>query len=243
MESEVRIARHIQESLLPRTFPPFPDHPELSLFASNIPAKEVAGDFYDFFFIDEERLVLTIADVSGKGIPAALFMAVCRTLLKDVCLEVDDPAIALARVNRALCQDNDACMFVTLYLAYYEVATGRLTFANAGHEEALLLDPSGSAKPFGRMGDIALGVVCDQSYRRGEVRLARGETLFLYTDGVHEAFSPAAEPYGRKRLGRLLSKAHHLPVEELAGAVLTDLATFQQDRQHDDITLLVLRRA
>ena len=242
VESEIMIARRIQESLLPRTFPPFPDRKEFHLHAVNVPAREVGGDFFDFFFVTEDRLALIIADVSGKGIPAALFMAVSRTILKNICTQEQDPAQALDKANFVLCQDNDACMFVTLFLAYFDVKTGRLLYANAGHNGPLLLKPDGSCESFGLLKNMALGIEEEYPYQRGEKQLAGGETLIFYTDGITEALSPQGELFGEKRFVQLLKKHRGLPLVDMTERIVEALGEYQKGHQFDDITLMLLRR-
>ncbi len=243
VESEVRIARQIQESLLPRSFPPFPNRREFDLFAFNLGAKEVAGDFYDFFLVDENTLALVIADVSGKGIPAALFMAVSRTVLKNICAGETDPGRALTRTNNSLCRDNDACMFVTLILGYYDILSGRLSFANAGHDEMLLVKADGTIRPVGKLDGIALGIMEDREYRSGEFTIEPGDSLVFYTDGITEATSPENELFGRERLETLLKETAGRTAEEICALIRKAADDFQQGVQFDDITVMVLKRA
>jgi sigma-B regulation protein RsbU (phosphoserine phosphatase) len=242
VESELRIARQIQESLLPRIFPPFPDREEFGLLARNIPAKEVAGDFYDFFFLDTNQLALIIADVSGKGISAGLFMAVTRTLLKTVCQKGVRPGDALERANAILCQDNDACMFTTLFLGIYDVQTGRMTYANAGHNTPVIVHPDGSHDELAHYNDMALGIFEEQMYHEASVDIQSNDTLVMYTDGVTEATSPQKELYGEERLFSLLGHYTHAPLSTLLNELDNSLQEFQQGNQFDDITLLILRR-
>ncbi len=242
VESEIKIARRIQESLLPRSFPPFPDRGEFDLFAVNLAAKEVAGDFYDFFMLDDDRIALVIADVSGKGVPAALFMAVTRTLLKNICVRQPDPARALFEANNALCEDNENSMFVTLILGSYNLATGTFEFANAGHDELLILKPDGTIRPFGLLEDIALGVLPDHKYAKSDAALEVGDALVFYTDGVTEALSPARELFGRERLEKILKEKAGRPAEEICRRIREAVMDFQEGGQFDDVTVMVLRR-
>lgn len=242
IESELRIARQIQESLLPRIFPPFPDRKEFDLFAKNIPAKEVAGDFYDFFFIDEDKLALIIADVSGKGTPAALFMAVTRTLMKIACQKGVSPAEALEKANVILSEDNDACMFTTLFLAIYDVNTGRFACANAGHNPPIILSQNGDYRILESFKNIILGINPEHNYKESEAHLDVGESLVLYTDGVTEAIAPDNSLYGEERfIERLIANASD-SIETIVQEVVEALGTFQDGNQADDITMLLLRR-
>jgi len=243
VESEVRIARQIQESLLPHSFPPFPDRTEFDLFAVNLAAKEVAGDFYDFFLVDDDKLALVIADVSGKGIPAALFMAVSRTVIKNVCSRETDPGRALTLANRSICQDNEACMFVTLILGCYRISTGEFTFANAGHDEMLLVGEDGTVEPFGLMRGTAVGIVENEVYRSGGRKIEPGQTLVFYTDGVTEATSSENELFGRERLEKILRDNAGRSAREICDRVREAVTEFQQGKQFDDVTVMVLKRS
>lgn len=243
VESEVRIARQIQESLLPHSFPPFPDRPEFELFALNLAAKEVAGDFYDFFLMDDDRLALVIADVSGKGIPAALFMAVSRTVIKNICGRETDPGRALTAANDSIYQDNEACMFVTLILGCYRISTGEYTFANAGHDEMLLIKEDGTVEPFGLMGGTAVGIVGDEVYQSGRWMIEVGQILVFYTDGVTEATSPENELFGRERLEQLLRENAGRSAREICDRIREAVTEFQRGVQFDDVTVMVLKRS
>jgi len=241
MVSEMRIARQIQESLLPHSFPPFPERNEFSLFAKNLPAREVAGDFYDFFFVGPQRLALIMGDVSGKGVHAALFMAITRTLLRNVCPNQPDPARALDEVNLTLCKDNDMSMFVTLFLAYYDVNLGSLVYANAGHLEPLAVGGDAVCRLLPRLGDVPLGVVPGHRFHKAETRLAPGELLFTFTDGIVEAVSPQEELFGDDRLHELLCGMCSRQVDAVCQEILDQVERFQEGERADDITILALR--
>ncbi|MFH1136524.1 MAG: SpoIIE family protein phosphatase [Pseudomonadota bacterium] len=242
IESELNIASQIQKSNLPSTFPPFPNHCEFDLFAVMQPAREVGGDFYDFFFINDNTLALVIADVSGKGVPAALFMMVSRTLIKSIARQGKSPAQALAEANDLLCQGNDAAMFVTVFLGFYDIYSGRMTFANGGHNPALILKADGRVRTFAKAKGVALGFMPDLEYQTGEEELEPGDALVLYTDGVTEAFSPREEMFGEERFKELLGTMAKTHPQELCQKVVLVLDDFQKERQFDDITLLSLRR-
>ena len=241
-ESEVRIAGEIQKSLLPRTFPPFPDRGEFDLHATLQPAKDVAGDFYDFFFTDDHRLVVIMADVSGKGIPAALLMTASRTLLRNICFRQPDPARALEEANNLLCQENEMSMFVTVFLGYYDVRSGDLTYASAGHNDAILLKPGGAAETFGKERGTPLGVVPEMSYPKGRRAVAPGEIVVLYTDGVTEAQAPNQELFGEERFLAYLQANAASPIMQMVDDLMPVLDRFQRGQQFDDTTLLMLRR-
>lgn len=242
VESELRIARQIQESLLPRVFPPFPERKEFDLYAKNIPAKDVAGDFYDFFFIDEYKLVIIIADVSGKGVSAGLFMAVTRTLLKIVCEKGVGPAEALEKANIVLCKDNDACMFTTLFIAIYDVKSGKFQYTNAGHNPPIILSKDGSYRFLKSFNDMALGIDETHKFEEGKINLDVGSSLILYTDGVTEATSPDNNLYGEEKFINILTSNVSSSIESMMEKIEQDLQSFQEGQQFDDITMLFLRR-
>ncbi len=240
--SELRIASDIQKSILPRTFPPFPDRADFDLYAETIPAKEMGGDFYDFFLIDRDRLGLVIADVSGKGVPAAIFMAVSRTMLKATAMLGVDPAECLRRVNNLLCPDNESAMFVTVFYGILNTGTGELEYGNAGHNPPYLLSAQESVALLENPGGMALGVIQDSPYRAKRLRLRPGEGLFLYTDGVTEAMDAQGVLFTDARLkhllGRILAGSPSAMVRDTVDAVRQHAAG---EAQADDITLLVVR--
>ncbi|MBR1579265.1 MAG: SpoIIE family protein phosphatase [Selenomonadaceae bacterium] len=245
ISTELNVARNIQVSMLPNVFPPFPEHREFDLYATMHAAKEVGGDFYDFYLLDGDRLVITIADVSGKGVPAALFMVISKTVLKNFAVTLDgtnDLASAVTRANRQLCQNNDEFMFVTVFAALLEIKTGRLVYVNAGHNPPLV-----------RRGDRfeylelekswALGIDETLTFEQRELALAAGDALFLYTDGVTEAMDVDGNQYSERRLiDRLNVIERGATVEEIVGAVANDLkAHVRGAEQSDDITMLALK--
>lgn len=243
VESELRIARQIQESLLPRVFPAFPERPEFDLYAKNSPAKDVAGDFYDFFFLDDDHLAVLIADVSGKGVPAALFMAVNRTLMKTVCQKGVGPAESVRAANEILSRDNDACMFTTLFLAVFNVRTGELTYANAGHNPPFIVSRDRRIRTLASMGDAFLGVDAEAAYHEGRSRLEPGDLLVLYTDGVTEAVTPEGAFFGEDRFIRLLADHRDDDLAAVWNRLSGDLDEFQKGTQFDDITIVLLKRS
>ncbi|MCK5852413.1 SpoIIE family protein phosphatase [bacterium] len=241
-QREIDIAREIQQSLLPRIFPPFPEHNEFSLYAGVQPAKEVAGDFFDFFFSDEDTLTLIIGDVSGKSVPAAFFMAVSRTLLRTVCGHGMDLDKAIEYANNILCEDNDTCMFVTLFVANFNVKTGEVIYCNAGHHEACNLISNDDVEQFGISGSPALGAIPNVAFNTGTYKLETGNKLVLYTDGVTEAHSPDKELFGEERLFEILKREADKSPEELYDIIIKELNDFQAGENFDDVTLLILER-
>ena len=238
--SEVRIARRIQQALLPHTFPPFPHKSEVALYALNLPAQEPACDFYDFFPLPGDHLALVLADVSGRGVHAALFTAVTRTLLRNVCSHHLDPAAALGEANHMLCQDNEAAMFASLVLAFYHLPSGRLVYANAGHQPPYLVGKD-QVRLLPPTGDPALGVLEGYHYHLQQEQLAPDQVFFLYSDGLVRSRSSAGEPFGHQRLGHTLAAALDEPVEEICNRVLDEVLRFQAGEQEDDLTVLALR--
>ncbi|SFG74993.1 PP2C family protein-serine/threonine phosphatase [Oribacterium sp. WCC10] len=243
ISAELNVATEIQASMLPRIFPPFPDRKEFSLFASMDPAKEVGGDFYDFFMVDNDHIALVMADVSGKGIPAALFMAISKVLIKDSAQELKDPAAILAHTNEQLCEENDAELFVTVWLGIVDLKTGILTFADAGHEYPVLIHADGSQeliKAAKKRPPVATleGI----KYQNNELQLKTGDTVFLYTDGVPEATNKDNELYGMERTQKALTGLEHTDVKEMLSLVRKDVDAFVGDAvQFDDLTMLAFR--
>ncbi len=241
IESELNIASVIQRSILPSTFPPFPQRREFDLWAMMQPAKEVGGDFYDFFFIDDDLLALLIADVSDKGVPAALFMMVSRTLINTIARQDKTPAEVLSEANDLLCQGNDAAMFVTVFLSYYDVKTGRLTYANGGHNPPLLHRADGQMTELPLTGR-ALGMLEGRPSGEESLTLMPGETLILYTDGVTEAINPAQEEFGLKRLRRTIQSHPDSSAAEMIKHIHEDVFAFASpEPQFDDFTLSILK--
>lgn len=243
MNAELQVAHDIQMDLLPKTFPAFPERRDMDLFAVMEPAREVGGDFYDFFMLDDDRLVIAIADVSGKGVPAALFMAVTRSFLRAQFKAESDPGKVLMRVNEELSEGNDACMFVTLFCAVIRFSDGSVVYANAGHNPPALLRAGGHVEwistPFGP----AAGVLPGGSYESGHLVLSPQETLLLYTDGVTEAMDVQNEVYGTERLAVKLQIHSGLTCKAFLAALLADIRSHADGaEQSDDITMLMFKR-
>jgi phosphoserine phosphatase RsbU/P len=241
MESELKIAREIQRSMVPQKFPPFPDRPEFDIFASLVPAREVGGDLYDFFFIDEDHLFFAIGDVSGKGVPAALFMAMTKTLLRGAASRMVTPGEILRRLNEELYRDNDAVMFVTVFCGILNVRTGEIHYSNGGHELPYHLSGAG-VRPLENPGGGALGIAEDAAYPSARVLLGSDESLFLYTDGVTEAVDAKGAFFTDQRLEQLLSGTRGSGPRQLLRQVVDEVNAFSAGApQADDITGLVLR--
>ncbi|RJX33364.1 MAG: HAMP domain-containing protein [Desulfarculus sp.] len=243
MEGELELARQIQQSILPRAYPAFPEHGEFDLLGRTIPARQVGGDFYDYFLPAPGRLGLLIGDVSGKGIPAALFMTVARTLIRNAASHHLDPAEVLAEANRQLLPDNDLCMFVTVVYGVYEPANGALTYASAGHPAPLLRRAAGQVSQLPRPRGMALGVRERLGLEVGRVNLETGDSLLLYTDGLNEGANAKNEMFGLARTREWLDEAEMASAPEMLASLLASLRRFTGDtEQSDDLTLLWLRR-
>ncbi len=240
--TELNVATQIQASMLPSIFPPFPSRKEFDIFATMQPAKEVGGDFYDFFMVDDDHLAVVIADVSGKGVPAALFMVIAKTLIKNSLQEGGKPADVFTSVNAQLCENNEAGMFVTAWMAVYEISTGKLTFVNAGHNPPLIKRKDGSFEYLKSRAGFVLAGMGGMKYRDNENFLAAGDILYLYTDGVTEATSVDEQLFGEDRLKAVLDKNADVSLTQLLHMVKGDIDLFVNGaEQFDDITMLALK--
>ncbi len=241
IQSELKVATDIQASLLPRLFPAFPDRPEFDIYASMDPAKEVGGDFYDFFFIDNHNLCFLIADVADKGVPAALYMMVAKTLLKSEGQRLGEPDLILSYVNNILATDNDSCMFATVFCAILDTRTGEVRFANAGHNPPLIMTSAGIQYLAVQAGFV-LGPIPDMVYKTEKITLLAGDTLFLYTDGVTEAKNPGEELYGESRLLHALQCAPKGELRDLIHYIRSEVRAHAHGApQSDDVTMVALK--
>ena len=239
VEAELDLATKIQADMLPTAFP---DIPDLSLYASMDPAKEVGGDFYDFFFIDEEHLGLVIADVSGKGVPAALFMMMSKNLIGNYAMQGDSPARVLELANDVICEHNEEEMFVTVWLGVLELSTGRITAANAGHEFPIIRKANGDFEIFRDKHGFVIGGLPGAKYKDYEFRLEKGGMIFLYTDGVPEATNAAEELFGTDRLLEAMNANMEKDTEAILAAVKNAVNGFVGSaEQFDDLTMLGLK--
>ena len=242
VENELNIAAQIQRSILPSNFPAFPEHREFDLYAMMVPAREVGGDFYDFFFIDADHLAVIIADVSDKGVPAALFTMISRTIIRSIVRQRKSPSQVLAETNDLLCEGNDTGMFVTVFIAYYHLPSGQFTYSNGGHNPALSFGPNGASKKLARKHGPALGVRPGLPYKEDVETLEPGQIIVLYTDGVTEASSPQDELFGLDRFSKLVCSCESLKLWQMINHIDKELKDFQQGNQFDDITVLALKR-
>lgn len=244
IQKELDTARTIQHLLVPRTFPPFPERTDFELHAQMNSARAVGGDFFDFFLIDEDRLGLVIGDVSGKGIPAALFMAVTRTQVKTTALRGMPPAECFLEVNRVLVQERVSAMFATCFYGLLNLKTGEFHYCSAGHNPPYLLRAEGgAAEPISEVGGIPLGLFDGMGYTGSTVYLRPGDSLFLYTDGVPEAQNMAENDLSDERLMAMLGANTSLSCKELIHFVTREVSAFTNGApQSDDITMLSIRR-
>ena len=232
IQRDLNIARDIQQAILPKVFPPFPDRKEFDLYASMTAAKSVGGDFYDFFLIDENRL--------GKGVPAAIFMAVSRTLMRATAIKGLPPRECMQYVNTLLSNESTSSMFVTMFYGILNIATGEFEYANGGHNSPYLIS-NGNAKQIELTDGMALGIIDDMSYASKTLMLGPSDTLFLYTDGVTEAMDANQELYSDARLEKLLATLQSASVEDIIHRVVADVHEYSKDvEQSDDITALAL---
>ena len=245
IKNDLAIAGEIQQTILPRSFPPFPELPEVvDIYASMTPAKDVGGDFYDFFQIDDERIGLVIADVSGKGVPASLFMAVSRTLLRATALRGVSSAECLTYANKLLCKESLDSMFVTVFYGIYHYKTGMMDYTNAGHNPPYLLRGGRTVECLPVASNFVVGVFDDIEFESNTLTFGIGDTLLLYTDGVTEAFNDKREQFSESNLQDILASMHESSsAKEVVTSVLQSVKTFSGDYpQSDDITLLSLQR-
>ena len=227
--------------MLPDKFPAFPDRTEFDIYASMKPAKEVGGDFYDFFLIDEDKLGIVMADVSGKGVPAALFMMYAKILLKSYTMMKQSPKAALEEVNHQICESNPEEMFVTVWLGVLDLKTGKFTAANAGHEKPAIKQADGSFELYKDKHGIMIGYMDSIRFKEYELTLTKGSKLFLYTDGVAEATDANNELFGTDRMIEALRSAEDKNPKEIIETVDTAIKGFVQEApQFDDITMLCI---
>jgi serine phosphatase RsbU (regulator of sigma subunit) len=239
---ELDIASNIQQSSLPQVFPPFPHRADFDIYAAMVPAREVGGDFYDFFLIDDARLGVVVGDVSGKGVPAALFMAVSRTLLRSNALAGLPPGECLQRVNSLLCLENSAEMFVSVFYAILDTRTGGFEYSNGGHNRPYLRRQDGTAEVLEGTGGTVLGVLEDCPYTARSATLRPGDGVFLFTDGVTEAMDADGNLFSDDRLYAALGRYGHAPPDALIRAVLDEVSRYAGGvAQSDDITALAIR--
>ena len=227
--------------MLPNIFPPFPDRTEFDIYASMDPAKEVGGDFYDFFLVDDDHLCLVMADVSGKGVPAALFMMASKIILANYAKMGKTPSEILTAANSTICSSNREHMFVTVWLGILELSTGKLTAANAGHEYPVLMQPDGRFDIYKDKHGFVIGGMAGLKYKEYSVEMKPGSKLFLYTDGVPEATDSENQLFGTERMVAALNEKSDGSPREILKTVRNSVDAFVKDaEQFDDLTMLCL---
>lgn len=243
LEKELSIARAIQQSVIPHHFDPFPGNTSFEIYGTMIPATQIGGDFFDFFPLDKERLGFVIADVSGKGIPAAFFMAMSRVIIRANAQKAVSPEACLEETNRVLCVDNEACMFVTTFYGIYHIQTGLVECANAGHHPPYILKADGTQMTVAHNEGIPLGIQEAYPYIHHQFTLDKGDCLILYTDGIVEAHDLQDQIYGEERFSHHIGAWIPGPLPSLTAHLLEDLHQFIQGTVNfDDIALLCLKR-
>ena len=241
IESELNLATKIQAAMLPNIYPAFPDRPEFDIYASMNPAKEVGGDFYDYFLVDDDHLCMVMADVSGKGVPAALFMMASKIILANHAKMGKTPAQILTDTNAAICSNNREEMFVTVWLGILEISTGKLTAANAGHEYPVIKNADGKFELYKDKHGFVIGGMEGIRYKEYEIQMEPGSKLFLYTDGVPEATDAHEELFGTERMLAALNSDAEVSPEHILKRVRASVDNFVKDaEQFDDLTMLCL---
>ncbi len=242
IKSELGVAREIQMGIIPKTFPSFPDRPEFDLYATLEPAKEVGGDLYDFFALDDHRICITLGDVSDKGVPAALFMVITRTLIKNLSEGGGSPSEVMFAVNNILGSDNPRAMFVTLIIGILDTRTGRLSYVNGGHNPPIIISANGEVRYKKEISGPMVGVMEGIPYKELSVDLSPGDGILLYTDGVTEAMNPANELFTDERLITTVAELHRESPRELIDRVMGRVAEHADGApQSDDIAMLMVR--
>ena len=244
LKGDLAIASEIQQAILPRVFPPFSDLTDkLDIFASMTPAKDVGGDFYDFFRIDDDRIGFVIADVSGKGIPAAIFMAVSRTLIRATGIRGGSPAECISYSNKLLAGESVDCMFVTVFYGILNTTTGEIVYCNAGHNPPYVLKRNGQVEALPMSQDPMVGAIDGIEYHEGRLMLEKSDALVMFTDGVTEAMNVQNEEFGEERLEDTLAEVTLHNCQQMVEAIKADVAAFAGEaEQSDDITVLTLKR-
>ena len=241
ISTELSLATQIQATMMPHIYPAFPDRTEFDIYALMHPAKEVGGDFYDFFLIDEDHLCMVMADVSGKGIPAALFMMASKIILQSCAMLGQSAAEILTKTNEAICSNNQAGMFITVWLGILEISSGKLTAANAGHEYPVIKRADGAFEVMKDKHGLVIGALEGVRYREYELQFEPGMKLFLYTDGVPEASDAENRMFGLPRMLSALNADKDAGPEKLLNHVLDAMGDFVKDaEQFDDTTMLCL---
>ncbi len=244
VQRDLTTATRIQQSLLPKVFPPFPERPEVDVYAEMLTAKEVGGDFYDFYFIDEDRLAFAVGDVSGKGIPAAIYMAVSRTLLKAIAHQIVNPGEVLRKFNTLMIPESDSSTFVTVFFGVLNTHTGEVQYSNGGHNLPYLVRASGELEQLPMTDGGLLGKIPHLDFETRRLHLGRGDSLFIYTDGLTEAMDAEMNMFQEHRLESYLKTVNGSSIQDVVRGSVAAIKSHTGDApQSDDITVLTLRFA
>ncbi|HYX06841.1 MAG TPA: SpoIIE family protein phosphatase [Bacteroidales bacterium] len=242
LNQELSTARDIQQSLIPHKFPAFPDRNEIDIYALMQAAQNVGGDLYDFFFIDENRMGIIVGDISGKGVPAALFMALSRSIIRMAAMKGNLPDKCMEEANNHLCDVSQDSMFITVFYGILDIRNGSFVYCSAGHNLPFLLTRDGAVGTLQGTGDMVLGGIKGLNFHNNEIPLNRGDGIFIYTDGLTEAFNDQNEEYSKSRLSKELENKSKMSPNGLINRIMTDVTSFTGDaEQSDDITMLVFR--
>jgi len=241
MEEELNIARNIQQEMMPKGYPAFPERKEINIYGRLLPAREVGGDFYDYYWLDNNRLAMVVGDVSGKGAPASMLMAVCKALLKSKAKETISPAAIVTFVNKEMAKENHNYMFVTLFVGVIDVSVGQLTYTNAGHCQTLIRRTNMQIETLKVLHGPVVAAMEGIQYGETVVDIAAGDIIFAYSDGITEAHNQQGELFSEKRLEQSIVKQDYKEVKALVEQVMTDILFFERGaEQFDDITALCL---
>lgn len=244
IEDEMELAGRVQGSVLPKVTDEFKNR-KYELYSKVVPAKGMSGDFYDYFYVNNETLAIILADVSGKGMPAAFFMSMAKVIIKKACLSSRklNPALILEKINKSLCKENDSRMFLSMYLFLYNIETGKILYSNAGHHEFITVTGSGFTKTAGIFNSTVIGLNEKIKYRTGEIQLEPGQLIAAYTDGIKEAPDRDGIEFGTDSLLQLFANKYRRSLNDLGEYVIKKVLDYQKGRRFDDITLVMLRRS
>ncbi|MFW5961968.1 MAG: PP2C family protein-serine/threonine phosphatase, partial [bacterium] len=240
--SELKVANKIQASMLPRIFPPYPERDEFDIYASMKPAREVGGDFYDFYLIDDQRVAIVIGDVSGKGVPAALFMVIAKTLIKNEAQRGIPVNEILYNANNSLCQDNEELLFVTSFIGILNFKEGKLEYSNAGHNPPLIKRDKGSFEYLELESGFVLGGMEDFEFKKEVIDFKPGDMIYIYTDGITEAMNQNNEQFSEKRLLETLNNTNKSNLKDIEKEIKSEVIKFADGApQYDDYTMVLLK--
>lgn len=241
IQKELKLAAKIQSSMLRNDFAEFSNGSGLNIYAKTLPAKQVGGDFYDYFRIDDHRLGIVVGDVSGKGVPAAIFMAVSKNILKNTAINGIAPNTCLDIVNKELCDISPSSLFVTIFYGIFDTKDGSFEYCCGGHNPPYLISKGGQTHRFKNCGGLAPGIIKNRVYESMKITVKKGEIIFIYTDGILDAGLNKEEGFGENRLKNILSQIYNLSVDQIIGKIFEEVQFFSRNEPEDDMTCLALR--